>query len=310
MANSTDILKPDSQESYFSVSPKLIDIANVLVGSKVSITEIDQINKGVINLLRGLVILKNFKDGTSDLEQVSIQTELGKIFTFVNNENLVSVNNIFTFDVSLFELLGNTYLINEPVIIPIRNLNSFKEEIIDASNYNQSIACIYNRITEKIRTLQVISKVIEVPILETESATQKVDPDSSDHISLPIEINFLGQFTQNQRAAFRLAATRWGSILRGTPVTNNGRKLEGINITATSIAIDGPYKRLAQAGPQELYPDSLLPATGVMEFDTADLERMENDGSLLTIITHEMAHALGFGTLWEDKGLLQGVGDR
>jgi hypothetical protein len=43
-----------------------------------------------------------------------------------------------------------------------------------------------------------------------------------------------------------------------------------------------------------------------MEFDTADLSAMQSDGTLLSVIEHEMGHALGIGTIWQDLGLLQG----
>ncbi len=45
-----------------------------------------------------------------------------------------------------------------------------------------------------------------------------------------------------------------------------------------------------------------------MEFDTADLADMEADGSLYSVILHEMGHVLGIGTIWEDAGLLVGAG--
>ena len=45
-----------------------------------------------------------------------------------------------------------------------------------------------------------------------------------------------------------------------------------------------------------------------MEFDTADLARLEANGSLYYTVLHEMAHILGFGTIWEDRGLLSGAG--
>ena len=45
-----------------------------------------------------------------------------------------------------------------------------------------------------------------------------------------------------------------------------------------------------------------------MEFDTADLARMELDGSLENVIFHEMGHVIGMGTIWEEKGLLEGAG--
>jgi len=42
-----------------------------------------------------------------------------------------------------------------------------------------------------------------------------------------------------------------------------------------------------------------------MQFDTADLEVMEVNGVLLNVITHEMAHVMGFGTLWVYNGVYQ-----
>jgi hypothetical protein len=43
----------------------------------------------------------------------------------------------------------------------------------------------------------------------------------------------------------------------------------------------------------------VLATQGVMQFDLADLAALEVNGVLLTVITHEMAHVMGFGTLWE-----------
>jgi hypothetical protein len=46
-----------------------------------------------------------------------------------------------------------------------------------------------------------------------------------------------------------------------------------------------------------------------MTFDTADLERMESNGTLTDVITHEMGHVLGFGkTIWGLRELVDGVG--
>ncbi len=35
-----------------------------------------------------------------------------------------------------------------------------------------------------------------------------------------------------------------------------------------------------------------------MQFDSADLAALETDGGLLPVILHEMAHVMGFGTVW------------
>ena len=45
----------------------------------------------------------------------------------------------------------------------------------------------------------------------------------------------------------------------------------------------------------------------IMQFDTADLATMEANGSLVDVITHEMGHVLGFGTIWTDLNLLTGA---
>ena len=50
------------------------------------------------------------------------------------------------------------------------------------------------------------------------------------------------------------------------------------------------------------------PPRASMSFDTADLAQMEADGSLVRVIMHEMAHVLGFGSIWDRLGLLQGAG--
>jgi hypothetical protein len=43
-----------------------------------------------------------------------------------------------------------------------------------------------------------------------------------------------------------------------------------------------------------------------MAFDSADLAEMETSGTLNDVITHEMGHVLGFGTIWTRKHLLKG----
>jgi len=45
-----------------------------------------------------------------------------------------------------------------------------------------------------------------------------------------------------------------------------------------------------------------------MAFDTADLAKMEADGTLNDVIAHEMGHVIGIGTVWSRKGLLAGAG--
>ena len=130
-----------------------------------------------------------------------------------------------------------------------------------------------------------------------------------------IEVRFLGGLTTKQKNAFKKAADRWSRVIIGDlpSVLVGGEVIDDLLIEAQGVPIDGVGKILGQAGPTNLRPlsagaSALLPAKGIMSFDTADLASMEADGTLLDVITHEMGHVIGIGTIWEDKGLLIGAG--
>jgi hypothetical protein len=53
---------------------------------------------------------------------------------------------------------------------------------------------------------------------------------------------------------------------------------------------------------------ALLPEMGEMTFDSADLEDMEERGTLNDVIAHEMGHAIGIGTISSRLSLLCGAG--
>jgi hypothetical protein len=125
-----------------------------------------------------------------------------------------------------------------------------------------------------------------------------------------IQINYAG-FTASQRAIFEQAAAKWESIIVGDlpNATYNGVVVDDLLINANSTAIDGVGGTLGQAGyDRARTTGTRLPYHGNMEFDSADLASMERDGSLLNVIVHEIGHVLGFGTLWQAKGLLSGAG--
>jgi hypothetical protein len=137
-------------------------------------------------------------------------------------------------------------------------------------------------------------------------------------MAFTIDIQFLGGLSQTQQDAFVGAATRWQEIITGdlprVRLLPQNTIVEGVLITAAGVRIDGlgdpvtGRNVLGQAAPLAFRPGSQLPAFGFMEFDTADLLRMELDGSLQNVIIHEMGHVLGIGTIWDRKGLLEGAG--
>lgn len=125
-----------------------------------------------------------------------------------------------------------------------------------------------------------------------------------------IRVRFLGGLSASQQAIFEQAAARWSQAITGDlpRVRVDGEVIDDLLIEASGTRIDGELGILGQAAPTHFRSGSLLPAKGFMEFDRADLRRMQNDGSLLAVIIHEMGHVLGIGTLWRAKGLLEGSG--
>ncbi|WP_410612650.1 leishmanolysin-related zinc metalloendopeptidase [Amycolatopsis sp. lyj-109] len=130
-----------------------------------------------------------------------------------------------------------------------------------------------------------------------------------------ITVRFVGGLTQAQQDAFAAAADRWATVIVGDlpDVVLDGEPIDDVLIVAKGADIDGVGGILGQArithvrpaGPE---PWALLPARGEMTFDKADLAKMEATGILGDVITHEMGHVLGVGSLWGPKGLLVGKG--
>jgi hypothetical protein len=143
-----------------------------------------------------------------------------------------------------------------------------------------------------------------------------------------IVIRFFGSaMSPSNQALFTNAAARIGTIVQGDiinavadtldleaacEVSGQPRLSETIDdviIYASIQAVDGPGQVLAQAGPCLVRETStgVMTAIGVMLFDSADLGTLSNAGRLQDVVTHEMLHVLGVGTLWEDRGTLTGA---
>ncbi len=118
-------------------------------------------------------------------------------------------------------------------------------------------------------------------------------------------------FTPDQQEVFEDAASRWEEIITGNVpdvVVPGFGFVDDIAIDASALFIDGPGGILGQAGPTVVRSGSFLPARGIMQFDSADLEFLEDSGLFEDVILHEMAHVIGFGTIWDEKDLLIGAG--
>ena len=146
-----------------------------------------------------------------------------------------------------------------------------------------------------------------------------------------IEIRFFGTttMTPNQQALFTNAAARISAIITGDIIDADARGstanvsqcgvsgqpnlneiIDDVLIYASIREIDGERGVLAQAGPCFIRGTSTgdHTAVGVMQFDAADLPTLSAGGSLQDVITHEMMHVVGIGTLWDDRGIVADTG--
>ena len=124
-----------------------------------------------------------------------------------------------------------------------------------------------------------------------------------------ITIQFNGTWTQALHDVFVNAANQLASIIAGdlpnVSVRNRGTvtNVDDIVISAELGQIDGLYGVLGQAGPTSVRTSSSLPATATMQFDIVDV----NDMGITVfsdVVLHEMAHSLGFGSIWDRLSLV------
>ena len=138
-----------------------------------------------------------------------------------------------------------------------------------------------------------------------------------------IEVRFLGTPSATQRTAVETAVARWrvairselpdvpmnlqaGRCFSAQPALNE--TIDDMLIYVEFVDIDGLGKVLGQAGPCYVRTIGGLPIFGHLQLDVADAARIETQGRLDDLLLHEIAHVLGFGTLWEDALLLEGAG--
>jgi hypothetical protein len=156
---------------------------------------------------------------------------------------------------------------------------------------------MYRRMSFKILSRQCILAVNFIFLFFSLNATAGIMHD------FDIRVSFDGELTETQKGAFTDAENFWENLIIGYRNEFNGT---GLDIAASSSYIDGVSGILGRAGPRNLYDtgDYVYASQGVMEFDSADMDNMESSGSLLDVILHEMAHVMGFGTLWASNDLL------
>ena len=127
-----------------------------------------------------------------------------------------------------------------------------------------------------------------------------------------ITLKYVVPVTERQEEVFEAAAARWERIIIKDVPSFTGTipsafagiapavdgTLDDILIEVALAPIDGPGQVLGQAGPRYVRDEDFLTLTGVMFFDVADLDYLEEIDLFEEVIVHEMGHVLGVGTLW------------
>ncbi len=126
--------------------------------------------------------------------------------------------------------------------------------------------------------------------------------------------------SERQRQAIDRALAKWRSVIVGESGVSRvvasagacGRSwfpatdtiVTNLVIFAKVGPIDGVNGTLGNANVCGTHVSSGLPVLGTMLFDSEDLDRLETNGLLDAVIAHEIGHAIGIGSLWQSRGLL------
>lgn len=155
------------------------------------------------------------------------------------------------------------------------------------------------------------------------AATVAIFSTGTVHAVSLITLSFSGSMTPIEQQTFVDAADYWNSVITGYDLVSdqNGLPtLHSLTINASIPDIDGFGGILGSAGPTGnlAYYDNdpftpnptsarLYSATGLMEFDSADVNGLVANNTFYGVVLHEMAHVLGIGTLWVDNNNVNGT---
>lgn len=146
----------------------------------------------------------------------------------------------------------------------------------------------------------------------------KIENTTTDY---EINLEFSGsEFSRDRQKVFIQAAQRWMNVIEGdlqaieeidlpagddvcttfnTPAFVG--TIDDLLIFASIEPIDGEGNILGQAGPAFTRTSNNLTLVGCMQFDSADVEALEDEKTFSQVILHEMGHVLGVGSLWEES---------
>ena len=140
-----------------------------------------------------------------------------------------------------------------------------------------------------------------------------------------VQVRFVGTIpTAAQQAIVLRAVDKWRSVLISNSGTSTvtlaarscGRPfLPAISESVTNLliiasidSIDGVGNVLGNGNACTVHSASGLTSVGAILFDRDDLNAASEADLIDAVVTHEIGHVLGFGTLWSNKGVTSGTG--
>ena len=146
---------------------------------------------------------------------------------------------------------------------------------------------------------------------------------SAPRAPVRIDVHFIGDapLAIEVMDAVSLAIARWHQVVKGGAAQSElplQRAVCGDDQIRTNIPtgtlvlfvdilpMDGPGSAVARSAPCALDSRTLLPVAARLELDSADAPLAARADILEMIVRHEVAHALGFGTLWREHRILTG----
>ncbi|MBX3425122.1 MAG: hypothetical protein KF688_05530 [Pirellulales bacterium] len=117
-----------------------------------------------------------------------------------------------------------------------------------------------------------------------------------------LTLSYSPEITDPQRAAIEQGAQTWRDLVLGY---QPGITLTGVAVEIAVADLGGPGGTLALASSlvSRLEGGYLLSESGRVAFDLHDIDLVLEDGLLVDLATHEIAHVLGFGTKWASNNL-------
>ena len=165
----------------------------------------------------------------------------------------------------------------------------------------------------KVLTIATPEKWIHIKGEETSSQRRATDAAGVDRGRFNITLKYVSEVTDRQVEVFEQAAARWERIIikdvpsftgtlpsgfAGLPPVLDNETLDDVIIEVDLSPIDGPGRILGRAGPRFVRTSDFLTLSGLMQFDSEDLDFLDQLDLFEEVIVHEMGHVLGVGTLW------------